>query len=139
MDKRLNEHAEEMYAMYQSGRSLAEVARAFGKTRQSVWGLFRYRGWPRRPVQPLPFLTFNGVRYTMANTGYYRRTDGSRSLMHRDVWEFYNGPIQKGWDIHHIDEDRTNNAIENLECLPKAEHTRKYSPHNNQYTRGRKK
>ena len=28
--------------------------------------------------------------------------------------------------------------IENLECLPKSEHTRKYSPHNNQYTKGRK-
>lgn len=135
-----NKHAEQMYAMYLEGRSLADVAKAFGRTRQSVWGLFKYRGWDtRRPRDPLPFLTFNGIRYTRANTGYYRRTDGDRNLMHREVWEFYNGPIPKGWDIHHIDNDRTNNVIGNLECLPKAEHTRKYSPHNNQYTKGRKK
>jgi len=67
------------------------------------------------------------------------QTRGKRTLLHRDVWEFYKGPIPKGWDIHHIDLDRENNAIENLECLPKAEHTSKYSPHNNQYTKGRKR
>jgi hypothetical protein len=50
-----------------------------------------------------------------------------------------NGKIPSGFDIHHIDCNRENNSIENLECLPKAEHTRLYSPHNNQYTKGRKK
>lgn len=42
-----------------------------------------------------------------------------------------------GWDIHHIDGDSGNNNIDNLECLPKAEHTRRYSPHHNQYTKCR--
>lgn len=53
--------------------------------------------------------------------------------------EFHNGKIPKGWDIHHIDEKKENNSPENLECLPKYEHTRLYSPHNNQYTKGRKR
>jgi hypothetical protein len=59
--------------------------------------------------------------------------------MHRYVWENEKGKIPPGWDIHHINENKADNRIENLECLPKSEHTRKYSPHNNQYTRGRKR
>jgi hypothetical protein len=59
--------------------------------------------------------------------------------MHRYVWQKEKGPIPDGWDIHHINEVKGDNRIENLECLPKAEHTRKYSPHNNQYTKGRKR
>lgn len=92
-----------------------------------------------RKKQPLPFMMFNGSKYTIRNTGYYGKTDGKRTLMHRDVWEFHNGPIPDGYDVHHRDENKLNNDIGNLECLPKSEHTRLYSPHNNQYTRGRKR
>jgi hypothetical protein len=54
--------------------------------------------------------------------------------MHRYVWEKEKGKIPKGYDIHHINGKKYDNRIENLECLPKAEHTKKYSPHHNQYT-----
>ena len=43
---------------------------------------------------------------------------------HRIVWKRHKGPIPKGMDIHHKDEDRLNNNIDNLELLSKAEHTR---------------
>jgi hypothetical protein len=129
-----------MYELYLSGQSLGSVARAYGRTRQSVWQLFRYHGWERRPQRPpLPFIMYGGNKYTLRNTGYYGKTNGKRTLLHRDVWEDAHGKIPKGWDVHHLDCDRENNALSNLEILPKAEHTRKYSPHNNQYTRGRKK
>jgi hypothetical protein len=135
-----NENASEMYKMYLSGYSLSQVGNAYGITRQSVYCLFSYRGWPLRPkAKPLPFVDFNGSRYAKRNTGYYGKTKGDRGLLHRDVWEKSNGKIPSGFDIHHIDCNRENNSIENLECLPKAEHTRLYSPHNNQYTKGRKK
>ena len=87
----------------------------------------------------MPFVEFNGNKYTLRNNGYWGRTNKERNMLHRDVWEFHNGPIPSGHDIHHLDENRANNFIGNLECLPKAEHTSKYSPHNNQYTKGRKK
>lgn len=132
--------ASQMYALYQDGYSLSQVAGMFGVTRQSVFGLFKTRRWPMRPKpMPLPPVEFNGAKYTVRNTGYYGRTDDRRTLLHRDVWELHNGPIPRGWDIHHKDGDRANNDITNLELLPKAEHTRLYSPHNNQYTRGRKR
>lgn len=133
-----NPKIKEIYKMYLSGYSLAQVAKAYGYTRQSVWELFSYNNLPRRPKKLLPFITFNNSRYTRKPSGYYSKTNGERTLLHRDVWEFHFGKIPKGWDIHHKNGKRDDNDINNLECLEKAEHTRLYSPHNNQYTRGRK-
>jgi hypothetical protein len=135
-----DERALEMYRLYCQGLSLSQVAAHYGVTRQSVYEHFARRGWELRSrPAPRPWIEFNGRFYTLRNTGYYGCTTEGRQLLHRDVWEYHNGSIPKGWDIHHIDNNRSNNAIENLECLPKPEHTRRYSPHNNQYTRGRKR
>lgn len=135
-----NTFAEEMYELYKSGYSLEQVAIAYERSRQSVYELFKNRGLViRSKKNPLPYMMFNGEKYTIRNNGYYGKTRGNRSMMHRDVWEFHNGKIPDGFDVHHIDENKSNNAIENLECLSKAEHTRLYSPHNNQYTKGRKR
>lgn len=41
---------------------------------------------------------------------------------HVYVWEQANGPKPEGCDIHHIDGDGNNNALENLVCLTKSEH-----------------
>jgi hypothetical protein len=84
------------------------------------------------------FQIYDGIKFSLRNNGYYAKTNGDRMLMHRYVWEKERGKIPKGWDIHHINENKEDNRIENLECLPKAEHTKKYSPFNNQYTKGRK-
>lgn len=139
-DQRFNKQAKQMYDLYLSGHSLAKVGKSYGVTRQSVYELFKNRGYKlRSKPKPLRFLFFNGEKYTLRNNGYYGKTRGRRSLMHRDVWEHYKGKIPEGWDIHHINEEKTDNRIENLECLTKAEHTRKYSPHNNQYTKGSRK
>jgi len=125
---------EEMYKEYQKGFSLDLVGRMFGMTRQSVYIGFKRRGYKLRGNKPpLPFLTFNGNKYTLRNNGYYGKTYGSRSLMHRDVWEYHNGEIPPDHDIHHKDRDKTNNTIENLELLLKSEHARRYSTGNNQY------
>lgn len=135
-----SKNAEQKYELYQRGYSLQKVAAAFSCSRQSIYGLFKSRGWVRRDKPaPLDFVEFNGSKYTLRNTGYYGKTNGKRTLLHRDVWEFHKNKIPARWDIHHIDENKMNNHIKNLECLPKAEHTRRYSPHNNQYTKGRKR
>lgn len=116
---------EEMYALYLEGHSTRQVAAVFGVTGQSVHGLFKYNHKPMRAKPaPLAFVEFNDNRYTLRNTGYYGRTNKERSLLHRDMWEHHNGPIPNGWDVHHKDANKGNNVIENLECLPKADHTR---------------
>ena len=76
---------------------------------------------------------FNGIKFREHNMGYmYTKINGKTVLMHRYVWEFYNGEIPSGYVIHHKDENKHNNAIENLECLPNREHStmhgRKLSP-----------
>lgn len=60
-----------------------------------------------------------------ANTGYYlstKKIGNSRIRLHRYIWQKYNGEIPKGYDIHHIDHNKDNNEINNLELLVREEH-----------------
>ena len=41
--------------------------------------------------------------------------------VHRLVWEAFKGPIPDGLQINHIDEDKTNNKLENLELVTPKE------------------
>ena len=61
---------------------------------------------------------FDGVSYYRC--GPYFQRKGKR--LHRMVWEFHNGPIPTGYDIHHINGDRADNDIENLQMLKEQEH-----------------
>jgi len=58
-------------------------------------------------------------------SGYYVADDGQR--MNIAVWEFYNGKVPKGYVVHHKDEDKGNNEIDNLELLEWGEHTRQHN------------
>lgn len=42
--------------------------------------------------------------------------------LHRLMFEKYGGDIPRGYQIHHKDGDKTNNSIENLECLSRDKH-----------------
>ena len=118
----------DMYALYQRGNSLSQVGKAYGITRQSVYGLFKKRGLAMRSKYYQPHIVFNGNKYTLNNNAYYRRTDGDRELLHRDMWKFHYGAIPMGFDIHHKDENKSNNELSNFECLPTPEHTRLHNP-----------
>ena len=70
---------------------------------------------------------FDGRKFTRdETTGYYlcssRSANGVRKRMHVYVWEYYNGLVPKGFQVHHIDEDKSNNDISNLELLSITEH-----------------
>lgn len=58
-------------------------------------------------------------------SGYYLSTKNigaGRKRLHRYVWEKHNGPIPKGYEINHIDENKFNNEISNFECITAHEH-----------------
>lgn len=113
--------------LYSSGLSLSEVASVVGGTRQSIYAGLVSRGIELRSRPRLAFQVFDGKKFTLRSHGYLARTDGDRELMHRYVWRFYNGDIPDGFDIHHKNHDRSDNQIENLECLSKSEHARLYN------------
>ncbi len=117
-----------MYADYCNGLSLSEVGKKFGRSRQAVYSVFCVRGFGLRTKVFLQPVIFNGRKYTLKPDGYFRATEGNRSQLHRDMWEFHVGPIPDGWDVHHKDENKQNNTLENFECLPKADHTRIHNP-----------
>ena len=59
---------------------------------------------------------------------YFRRApDGKRDgYLHRQIWIDQVGAIPDGWHIHHKDGNCQNNSLDNLECLPPAEHFAKH-------------
>ena len=139
MGRKQNPIYDQAYEKYLMGKSLEQIANKIGVSRQCVFKAFKKRGFELRGPNFQPEQFYDGKKFTLRATGYFALTTNDRCLMHRYVWEKEKGPIPDDWDIHHKDEVKSNNAIDNLECLSKAEHTRLYSPHNNQYTKGRKR
>jgi len=123
--RRNDKRANKAVRLYNSGLSFSQIAKIMGGTRQSIYDMCRLRAeYKPRKKKDADCQIFNGVKYTKRSNGYYLSTVGDRRLMHRDVWEFYNGELPDNFDVHHIDHDRSNNNIENLQALPKDEHTR---------------
>lgn len=62
--------------------------------------------------------------------GYARVWDSKakrKRFLHRVVWENKHGPIPEGFFIHHLDQDKLNNRIENLQMLCHLDHNRIHS------------
>jgi len=128
---------DEMYLRYLEGLSLADIGKMYCVSRQTVYKRFERAGLPLRQTQPLPYVVFLGEKYTLRNTGYYGKTRGKRTLLHRDMWEASNGKIPKGYDVHHIDENRQNNKLSNFRLLSNSDYTKLHGFKNNQHTKGK--
>lgn len=62
------------------------------------------------------------VAGTLTKNGYVSVcSKGVKAYAHRIVWFMHNGEIPKGFDIDHIDHDRTNNKIENLRLVSRSD------------------
>jgi hypothetical protein len=70
------------------------------------------------------------MEYKKTKKGYLRYqkdNEGKLRFEHCVVWESHYGKIPLGMQIHHIDEDKTNNKIENLQLVTPLEHKRLHS------------
>jgi predicted DNA-binding protein YlxM (UPF0122 family) len=129
-----SKETEEMFLMYESGYSFEQVAKSFGLTRQAVWERLKRVGIKSREKKLLPFVMYDGMKWTINNCGYYRNTNRSSGeyLLHRYKYEREVGSIPLGYDIHHIDHDKQNNDISNLMLIEKSEHTKLHARERNE-------
>ena len=87
------------YTVYSDGRIKKKDGSGYMRTYSSTKGYL------------LLELTVNGKRI--------------RTSIHRLIWEAFNGPIPDGLTIDHIDNDKTNNRLDNLQLLTNAENNSK--------------
>lgn len=74
------------------------------------------------------------------NNGYYiirsSKEGNNGKLLHRLIWEdFYNREIPNGYDIHHINNNKVDNRIQNLQCVEHGKHIQFHKNHLSDRTR----
>ena len=65
-------------------------------------------------------IKYDGVTWHKRPSGHYHNK--RRGYLHRFIWEKANGPIPKGFVIHHRDHNVENNDLQNLEIMSASEH-----------------
>lgn len=77
--------------------------------------------------QDKKYAYFGGLRFCRDDrTGYYLNSTTHKRL-HRCVYESANGKIPDGFQVHHIDHDKSNNELGNLELLTAKQHRKRHS------------
>lgn len=91
-------------------------------------GKIRMIGDNTKPLKEL--LSYDG--YTTVKFNY------KRHRVHRVVYEYFGNDFNPNYHIHHIDGNKQNNRIDNLECISPSEHNRRHHKDNtfNRYKRG---
>ena len=81
-------------------------------------------------------IEWNGIRWHRYGNGYYEyrgtrsKDRKDRDRLHRAVYKNHFGEIPDGLDVHHIDGDKANNDISNLELLSRSDHLRHHALEN---------
>lgn len=71
----------------------------------------------------VPPIVYNGRKYFRNARGYWCSGGPPRpGPLHRHVWEDAHGQIPEGYHIHHRDQNKSNNALDNLELLEGRRH-----------------
>lgn len=88
-----------------------------------------FKTTPEKLLKPSLVGTFTKYKYVVFANNNYRR----KFLVHRLVYEAFNGKIPDGYTIDHIDQNPLNNNIDNLQCITKQENIAKAENHTSRY------
>jgi len=77
-----------------------------------------------KPTQPAGTKFIGDCGYRLVINAH-----GRLDREHRLIWEEAHGPIPAGFQIHHINHDRADNRLENLECVDTVTHKRLHVGH----------
>lgn len=132
-NRRNNDAVAAMYELYLNGKSLQYIAEVLYKrkfTRQSLYDVFRVRGYKLRSKKIGPVIVYKGNRYTPdRSNGAYRMTTKRAQCEYllRNVWEDNNGTIPKDFIVFPIDGNYANYAVENIRCMHREEAKKLYN------------
>lgn len=119
----------QMYADYQRLGSCAAVAALYGRTRETIFQIFKAHGCPLRAKQFKAKLHYGGLDYTFDSARkrhrYWRATRGDRHPLHRRVWIDSGRSIPAGYEVAFRDGDGANYALENLTLVVKGSAARR--------------
>lgn len=97
---------------------LAQYVRNNGFVSLDAWWLFR-------GISVFVKMRKNIEDIKLTKKGYVRiYHNGKSKMLHVLVWEKYFGEVPDGYQIHHIDGNKTNNDINNLQLVTILEHKR---------------
>lgn len=77
---------------------------------------------------------FDGLKFTAQKSGHF---SAGGLMIHRLIWTYCVGDIPKGYEIHHIDKNKSNNSVDNLQCLSKSDHQKIHANEEKQPRRGK--
>ncbi len=120
-----------IYKEYLSGLSMSKLAKKYNTSKVMIRNYFNKLGYKIRSRKEAHFLcrgenAYNwiGGRSIMGHGYIQLRLNGKTILEHNHVYCCHNNlkNIPKGYVIHHLDNDKSNNKIENLKLMTKFAH-----------------
>lgn len=105
--------------MLADGVKLKEVASFLNTSVTTVMSIKKGLTWANNTeYRPLK-ASLNNSGYLLAS--FCKKSIYTKKLVHRAVWEAFNGDIPNRLEVNHKDLDKTNNCLDNLELVTHQE------------------
>lgn len=79
--------------------------------------------------------TYKKEPISIVMIGGRRHVNNHHWAVYRLVWEVFNGPVSKGYVIHHTDHNKLNDSLDNLTMMTNEDHSRLHATNRSEETR----